>query len=467
MNDSQNNREELLIIDTDLELEANQLLSELEDLIQVSDVDLNEDGNDAPLPVMVEDILGSYLVEIRQYPLLTPIREFIFGMEIDAARLMEEFYLEFESRDQCWFPQEVIFHIDRSLRDLTNLSQKIEYDIPDIGWMVSEFIIGRLSGNLLQSETLYEWLQGIGTKSADEIKIRRLAREILAGMMVLPIETIARMSTMLSHINGNLPDDSSVVEMVENLTATSLDRENLIERAQDAADRLTLANLRLAFNVANRYRGKGIPIMDLVQEANIGLLRAVKKYDPCRGYRFSTYATWWIRQAVTRYIANSSRIIRLPVHIHERINKVMRTRDELFQELGREPDPMEISEKIEDLPPDKIELILNVVREPLSLDHPIGTSNDAPFGDFISDHGARDPFEIIAMDMDAENIRDALNDLDTRDMKIMMIRYGFNDGVYRTLEEVGNIFGITRERVRQIEQRAKMEISSKFGDLFQ
>ncbi len=342
------------------------------------------------------------------------------------------------------------------LRDLVALGKKKKsiLEIQEINDFFRDMEL-----NAEQMDKVFEYLE---SNNIDVLRISGSDDDVDIDMDVILSE---EEDVDVENIDLSVPDGVSIEDPVrmylkEIGKVPLLSAEREIELAQrmedgdeDAKKELAEANLRLVVSIAKRYVGRGMLFLDLIQEGNLGLIKAVEKFDYHKGYKFSTYATWWIRQAITRAIADQARTIRIPVHMVETINKLIRVSRPLLQELGREPTPEEIAKEL-DMPVDRVREILKISQEPVSLETPIGEEEDSHLGDFIQDDNVPVPAEAAAQTLLKEQLDEVLDTLTDREQKVLRLRFGMNDGRARTLEEVGKEFDVTRERIRQIEAKA-------------
>ncbi|MFI2199882.1 RNA polymerase sigma factor [Streptomyces sp. NPDC020192] len=279
-----------------------------------------------------------------------------------------------------------------------------------------------------------------------------LFRQYLREIGRIPLLSAAEEVELARRVEAGLFAEEKLSNAPDLDSQLALDLDRLVVMGRVAKRRLIEANLRLVVSVAKRYVGRGLTMLDLVQEGNLGLIRAVEKFDYARGYKFSTYATWWIRQAMSRALADQARTIRVPVHVVELINRVVRVQRRMLQERGHEPTPDEVAAHL-DLPPERVSEVLRLAQEPVSLHAPVGEEEDVALGDLIEDGDAASPVESAAFLLLREHLEAVLSTLGERERKVVQLRYGLVDGRPRTLEEIGRIFGVTRERIRQIESK--------------
>ena len=366
--------------------------------------------------------------------------------KLDSGELMEtldDLNLESEQMDQVYDSLEAL-NIDIStdediLPDLADeepaaeeIAEVEEEELVDPNSLVNSFSI---------DDPVRMYLKEIG-----KVPLLNPDEEIvLAQAMSAGAEAKARLDELEEQRkNGETPEISPEEEA---------QLRKVYQKGESSKQKLAEANLRLVVSIAKRYVGRGMLFLDLIQEGNLGLIKAVEKFDYTKGYKFSTYATWWIRQAITRAIADQARTIRIPVHMVETINKVIRVSRQLLQELGHDPSPNEIAAEM-GMPVEKVRAILKIAQEPVSLETPIGEEEDSHLGDFIPDEGASEPSEAASFTLLKEQLMDVLSTLTPREEKVLKLRFGIEDGRSRTLEEVGKEFNVTRERIRQIEAKA-------------
>nr|WP_325242814.1 RNA polymerase sigma factor RpoD [uncultured Oscillibacter sp.] len=364
--------------------------------------------------------------------------------KVESAELMEavdDLNLEGEQMDQLYDSLEAL-NIDISAEE------DLLPELPEEG-PAAEEIAGMEEEELVDPNTL------VNSFSIDD-PVRMYLKEIGKVALLTPEEEVNLAQAMSA---GNEAEEKLAELRRQREEGQEIDPaleaalRKQYRAGETAKQKLAEANLRLVVSIAKRYVGRGMLFLDLIQEGNLGLIKAVEKFDYTKGYKFSTYATWWIRQAITRAIADQARTIRIPVHMVETINKVIRVSRQLLQELGHDPSPNEIAAEM-NMPVDKVREIMKIAQEPVSLETPIGEEEDSHLGDFIPDEGASEPSEAASFTLLKEQLMDVLSTLTPREEKVLKLRFGIEDGRTRTLEEVGKEFNVTRERIRQIEAKA-------------
>ena len=417
---------------------------------EIDDLQRRADASGAVLPL--DDALSALRMEMTDQ-VLDDTRTFWDGrgVRIDAEVVPDDIDL-LPADDPADDPEHRV--VDRSDDVDDSGDEPAEVALVEPGELASESVrrrrLLRTTGRRGRPVSLSGTGAGTGSSTADPV--RMYLREI--GQV--PLLTAAEEVDLAQRIEAGVKAEERMADLAASGESVEFEERRRLDRfrrdGERAKDELTQANLRLVVSIAKRYLGRGMHILDLVQEGNLGLMRAVEKFDYTKGFKFSTYATWWIRQAITRAIADQARTIRIPVHMVESINKVHRQQRQLIQELEREPTVEELAAKCE-LKPEKVREILRISQDPLSLDSPVGEEDDSYLADFIADNDAVMPADVATANSLSEQIMSALDDLNDREKQVVRMRFGLDGGQPRTLEEVGREFGVTRERIRQIESK--------------
>ncbi|MFA5629018.1 MAG: RNA polymerase sigma factor RpoD [Dehalococcoidales bacterium] len=409
-------------------------------------------------PGIVDDPVRMYLHEIGRVLLLTAEEEKVLAKKMEAGRRIREIkenYIEQNGRTPT--ATEILL---RMLEDLSNqidilhlLQEELAVPLTE---NFKESIADTAVINSVANEIDQRLPQNIAQKTEQPVPdIEQAIINLYLNITLLPKDLLAAIddNVQLADVKHLVTDQAFIdsVTVFDDKFQSHIDK--ILKDSDKSEKHLIEANLRLVVSVAKKHIGRGMPLLDLLQEGNMGLIRAVEKFDYHRGYKFSTYATWWIRQAITRAIADQARTIRIPVHMVETINKLLSVTRNLSQELGREPTPKEIGDELE-ISTDKVREIIKVSQLPISLEAPIGEEEDSHLGDFIEDQNALPPPDAASRQLLKEQIEDVLDSLTPRERRVLQLRFGLEDGRSRTLEEVGREFNVTRERIRQIEAKA-------------
>ncbi len=432
-----------------LELEKPEAAAELEPEIPLERMEEQE---------VIDDSVRMYLHEIGRVPLLTAEDEKILAKQMEEGRRISEIkrgWLKKHGSQPT--PFDIVINV---LTELAQQEETIHVIQKELGLKTSDSFIKTIANkeyrDSIDTEIIPELIQSVANGiNRAVLDTEQIIINISIGINLLPKQVldIINEDVTFPEMNELLKEKGFNTTLQSYDTQLNIYLSNVGFESEKAKKHLIEANLRLVVSVAKKHIGRGMSLLDLIQEGNIGLTRAVEKFDHHKGYKFSTYATWWIRQAITRAIADQARTIRIPVHMVETINKLLRVSRRLAQEQGKQPSSKEIGHEME-MAPEKVEEIIKVSQLPISLESPIGDEEDSHLGDFIEDRNTLPPADVASRQLLKEQIEEVLNTLTPREQRVLQLRFGLEDGRSRTLEEVGKEFSVTRERIRQIEAKA-------------